>query len=159
MIGQLRKENTDLLQGQKNLEFVVRERDREQNLLKEKLNISENKFALEIEHRAMKEENNKATLENLRSKYKETRRENDELKANLDEREKDVASLSSLLENAKQQEYKLETELDQLSEELEVLNEKYIRGNNEKEALERSLTNAVTLTTRTRRNATEFGEK
>lgn len=145
VIGQLRKENTDLFQGQKNLEFVVRERDQEQHLLKEKLNISENKFALEIEHRAMKEENNTATLENLRSKYKETRRENDELKANLDEREKDVASLSSLLENAKQQEHKLEAELDQLSEELEVLNEKYIRGNNEKEILERSLTNAVTL--------------
>lgn len=145
VIAQLRKENTDLFQGQKNLEFVIRERDREQNLLKEKLSISENKFALEIERTAMKEENNTATLENLRSKYKETRRENGELKANLDEREKDVASLSSLLENAQQQEHKLEVELDQLSEELEVLNEKYIRGNDEKEALERSLTNAVTL--------------
>lgn len=145
VIRQLRRENADSFQGQKNLEFVIRERDREQNLLKEKLNISEKKFALEIEHRAMKEENNSATIDNLRSKYEETQQENDELKTNLDEREKDVASLSSMLENEKQQEHKLEIELDQLSEEFEILNDKHVRGNNEKESLERSLTTAVTL--------------
>ena len=145
VIGQLRKENADLIQGQKNMEFVIQERDQQQDLLKEKLSNSEKTFALEIEQRVLREEKNTVTLENLKSKYEETRRENDELKVNLDEREKDVTSLSRLLENAKQQEQNLEAELDHLSEELEALNEKYVQVNKEKEELEMPLTNAVTL--------------
>lgn len=68
-------------------------------MLKEKLSIFENKFVLEIECIVMKEENNIVILENLRSKYKEIWWENGEFKVNLDEWEKDVVSLSSLLEN------------------------------------------------------------
>ena len=92
-----------------------------------------------------KVESLESTQENLRSKYEESQNENEELKINLDERENDVASLSRLLEDAKQQEHKLEAELEQLSEEVEILNEKHLRRKNEKEALERSLTHAVSL--------------
>ncbi|XP_022803512.1 centromere-associated protein E-like [Stylophora pistillata] len=145
VIGQLRKENADSCQGKKSLEFVIRERDQENNMLKEKLNISERKFALEMEHRAVKERNNVDMIEDLEKRFEETQDENEKLKINLDEREKDVANLSSLLEDAKEQEHKLVAELDQLSEELEILKVKYGQGNADKEALERSLTNSVSL--------------
>ena len=145
LIRQLREENSDALQTQKNLELALLEKDKEQNLLKEKLNITEKKFAMEIEHRIIKEESTAATITNLRSNYEESQNENKQLKISLDERENDVASLSRLLENAKQQEHKLDAELEHLSEELEVLNEKFMKGRNEKDALERSLASAVTL--------------
>ncbi|CAH3179049.1 unnamed protein product [Porites lobata] len=145
LIRQLREENSDALQTQKNLELALLDKDKEQNLLKEKLNITEKKFAMEIEHRIIKEESTAATITNLRSNYEESHNENKQLKISLDERENDVASLSRLLENAKQQEHKLDAELEHLSEELEVLNEKYMTGRNEKDALERSLASALTL--------------
>ena len=145
VVRQSREENMDSCQAQRNLEFAIREKEREQKLLKEKLNISEKKLALESEHKAVIEKNAAATIENTRKKYEELQKENEELKINLDERENDVASLTRLLEDAKQKENKLEAEIEQLSDEFELLSEKHSRGKSEKEALERSLAHAVTL--------------
>lgn len=143
LIRQLREENSEYLQAQKNVEFAIREKDREQFLLKEKLSISEKKIGLEIEQKAIMEENNTAIIQNLRNKEEKLEKENQDLKINLEERENDVGSLTRLLEDAKQQENKLEAELVQLSEELELLHEKYACEKSQKEALERSLTGAI----------------
>ena len=145
VIRQLREENVDSCQAQRSLEFAIREKNREHKLLKEKLKISETKLALEVEHKAVIEKNARATIENTRNKYEELQKGNEELKIHLDERENDVASLTRLLEDAKRKEDKLEAEIEQLSEEFELLNEKHTRDKSEKEALERSLTHAVTL--------------
>ncbi|XP_068749191.1 interaptin-like [Montipora capricornis] len=145
VIRQLREENTDCFHSQKNLESAIRERDREMNVLKEELKISEKEFALEKEQKEIMDANATTTIGDLRLKYEESQKENEELKTNLDERENDIASLTRLLKDAKQNENNLEAELEQLSQELELLNGKHVREKNEKEAVERSFKHAVTI--------------
>lgn len=143
VIRQLREENAEGFQVQKNLESELRERDREINVLKEELNISEKDFAFEKEQKSAVEANAAAAIDDLRGKCEESQKENDDLKANLNEREIDIASLTRLLEDGKKNESRLEAELEQLSEELELLNEKCMREKHEKEAIESSLRLAV----------------
>ena len=143
VIRQLREENAEGFQAQKNFESELRERDREIDVLKEELNISEKDFALEKEQKSAVEANATAAIDDLRTKCEESQKENEELKTNLDEREIDIASLTRLLEDGKQNESRLEAELEQLSGELELLNDKCMREMKEKEAMESSLQQAV----------------
>ena len=106
---------TKMLKGfrlKKNLESELRERDREINVLKEELNISEKDFAFEKAQKSAVEANATAAIDDLRGKCEESQKENDELKANLNEREIDIASLTRLLEDGKKNESRLEAELE-----------------------------------------------